>query len=307
VSERRSTVALIGLGNIGGVVAGALCAAGRHDVTVCTRRPVDAFRVEFGTTGTDVSPSVALTDPADASPVDWVLLCTKTYDSPGAAPWLRSLAGYESAVAVLQNGVDHVERIAPYVPDASRVLPAIVYFNGERLDRLRFRYRPAGECDLVVPQGALGQQFKDLFDGTFLRIADFPDFPTLIWRKLLLNAIGNPLTALTAQRQAIFRRADVKELCRAILREAVTVGAAERALFAPDEIERTIATLLNYPPDAGTSMYFDRMAGRPLEFDALTGAIVRAGERHGIATPVNRTLLTLLQTISENLPPAPEG
>jgi len=45
-------------------------------------------------------------------------------------------------------------------------------------------------------------------------------------------------------------------------------------------------------------MYFDRLAGRPLEVEALTGAIVAAGERHGIATPLNRALLVLLRAIS---------
>ncbi|MGP6156007.1 MAG: ketopantoate reductase C-terminal domain-containing protein [Vulcanimicrobiaceae bacterium] len=93
------------------------------------------------------------------------------------------------------------------------------------------------------------------------------------------------------------------ELCRAILAEAVAVAAAEGVQVAPDEGERVIATLLSYPPEAGTSMYFDRVASRPLEFDALTGAIVRAAERHGIATPVNRALLTMLRTISENVAP----
>jgi len=46
-------------------------------------------------------------------------------------------------------------------------------------------------------------------------------------------------------------------------------------------------------------MYFDRLAGRSLEAEALTGAIVAAGQRHGIATPLNRALLTLLSAISD--------
>jgi 2-dehydropantoate 2-reductase len=45
-------------------------------------------------------------------------------------------------------------------------------------------------------------------------------------------------------------------------------------------------------------MYFDCLSGRPLEIEALTGAIVAAGERHAIATPLNRALLTLLRAIS---------
>jgi 2-dehydropantoate 2-reductase len=61
-----------------------------------------------------------------------------------------------------------------------------------------------------------------------------------------------------------------------------------------------LAALLTYPPDAGTSMYFDRLAGRPLEIEALTGAVVAAGERHRMPTPLNRMLLTLASAISDD-------
>jgi 2-dehydropantoate 2-reductase len=60
-----------------------------------------------------------------------------------------------------------------------------------------------------------------------------------------------------------------------------------------------MTTLLTYPPEAGTSMYFDRLAGRSLEIEPLTGAIVAAGERLGIATPLNRAMLTLLRAVSD--------
>jgi 2-dehydropantoate 2-reductase len=56
---------------------------------------------------------------------------------------------------------------------------------------------------------------------------------------------------------------------------------------------------MKFVPELGTSMYFDRLAGRAFEVEALTGAIVAAGERHGLATPLNRMLLTLLRAINE--------
>ena len=60
-----------------------------------------------------------------------------------------------------------------------------------------------------------------------------------------------------------------------------------------------MARLLTYPPEAGTSMYFDRMGGRALEVEALTGAIVAAGKRFGIATPLNGALAALLRAVSD--------
>jgi 2-dehydropantoate 2-reductase len=100
--------------------------------------------------------------------------------------------------------------------------------------------------------------------------------------------VVNPITALTRQRQAVMRREEVRTLALAVLGEAIAVASADGARLALDEAQQTMTTLFGYPAEAGTSMYFDIMAGRPLEVDALSGAIVAAGERLGIATPLNR-------------------
>jgi 2-dehydropantoate 2-reductase len=62
-----------------------------------------------------------------------------------------------------------------------------------------------------------------------------------------------------------------------------------------------MATLLDISGELGTSMYFDRLAGRPLEAGALSGATIEGGKRHGIATPLNRALLALLRAINEGM------
>jgi 2-dehydropantoate 2-reductase len=295
--SKRTTVAVIGLGSIGGVIAGVLAALDRYDIVACVRQPIDRLTVEHpeGTIGV---PMRALTDPAAAEPVDWVLLCTKTQDSEAGAPWLARLCGPRTRVATLQNGIGHAEQLAPFVGQAT-IVPTIVYYNGERLAPDRIRLRRAGQYEFAVGDDDGGRAFAALLDGTGLRILLSPDFKTLVWRKLLLNAMANPITALTLQRQAVFRHEDVKALCLDILKETATVARADGAQFPEDEPEKLLATLLTYPPDAGTSMYFDRLAGRPLEIEALTGAVVAAGQRHGIATPLNRVLLTLGRAVSD--------
>jgi len=293
----RTTVAVIGLGSIGGIIAGFLAALDRYDVVACVRRPIARLVVERKDSTIDV-PIRALTDPAQAKPVDWVLMCTKTQDTESSAPWLRHLCGPNTRVAALQNGIGHAERLAPFAGQAS-VVPAIVYYNGERLAPDRVRYRRAGDYDFALTDDPDGRAFAALLDGSGLRILQSGDFKTLAWRKLLLNAMANPITALTLQRQAVFRRDDVKALCLAILEEAAAVGRADGAQLAANEPEQLLATLLTYPPDAGTSMYFDRLAGRPLEIDALSGAVVAAGERHGMPTPLNRMMLTLGRAVSD--------
>jgi 2-dehydropantoate 2-reductase len=296
-ATQRSTVAVIGLGSIGGAAAGCLAAAARHDVIACARKPLERLTLD-GPNGTAELPLRSFTDPANAKPVDWVLLCTKTHQTQSAAPWLQRLCTPATRVAVLQNGIDHVARVTPLAQGAA-VLPVIVYYNGERLAADRVRLRQGANADFVVPNDDAGRAFARLFEGSPLRTQLGDDFVTLAWRKLLLNAVASPVTALTLQRQAVLRRPDIKALCLAVLDEAIAVGRAEGAKLADDDGERTLATLYTFAGELGTSMYFDRLAGRPLEIEALNGAIVAAGERHRIATPLNRALLALLRAVND--------
>jgi 2-dehydropantoate 2-reductase len=293
----RKSIAIIGLGSIGGIVAGLLRATDRHDIIACVRRPIARLTVERSEGPVEV-PLTALIDPDQAKPVDWVLLCTKAQDTAASAVWLQRLCGANTRVASLQNGIGHAERVQPFVGRAT-VVPTIVYYNGERLAPDRVRYRRTGEHDFAVADDADGRAFASLLKGTSLFTFVTPDFTTLAWRKLLLNAAANPISALTIQRNHVFRRGDIRDLCHALLEEAVTVAQADGAKLPADEIAQAMDRLLAVPIDAGSSMYFDRIAGRPLEIDALTGAVVAAGERHKIATPLNRMLLTLARAARE--------
>ncbi len=296
-AHQRLRVAVVGLGSIGGVAAGCLATADRHDVVACLRRPIERLTLDQPGGSVEVN-LAALTQPTDAQPVDWVLLCTKTHQTQSAAPWLARLCTPSTRVAVLQNGLGHVARVAPLAAGAT-VLPVIVYYNGERLAPDRVRLRQGSDQDMAVANDEAGRAFAALFEDTPLRVLCSDDFATLIWRKLLINAVANPITTLTLQRQAVLRRPDVQELCHAVLAEAVAVARAEGAKLADDEPARAMATLFSFSGELGTSMYFDRLAGRQLEVEALTGAIVAAGTRHGIATPLNAALLTLLRAIDD--------
>ena len=294
---RRLSVAVVGLGGVGGGAAGSLAAAGRHDIMACTRQSIARLTLERAE-GPVEAPLRILADPAQAKPVDWVLVCTKTHQTAATGPWLARLCTPATRVAVLQNGIDHIVRVSPLVGGAT-IVPVLVYYNGERLAPDRVRIRHAGSFDAVVADDDPGRAFVDLFEGTPLRIIRSGDFATLAWRKLLINAVANPITALTLQRQAVLRRSDIQDLCRGILDEAVAAARAEGVKLAEDETARTIATLENFSGELGTSMYFDRLAGHRVEVEALTGAIVAAGDRHGMAMPLNRALLTLLRAIND--------
>jgi 2-dehydropantoate 2-reductase len=149
-----NNIAVVGLGSIGGIIAGYLAKTGRHRVFACVRKPIAELTLD-GPDGTAKVPLDTLADPAKAEPAEWVLLCTKTHQTEATAPWLAQLCASNTKVAVLQNGVDHVARVAPLVNGAT-VVPVIVYYNGERIADDHMRLRQGAGQDLLVAKDETG-------------------------------------------------------------------------------------------------------------------------------------------------------
>ncbi|MET0552371.1 MAG: 2-dehydropantoate 2-reductase [Vicinamibacteria bacterium] len=287
------TIAIVGPGAVGGVLAGWLTKAGRSALTLCGRRAQPALTVETLAGPVAVGAPVH-TDPSQARPVGWVLVTTKTYDAAGAAAWFPALVGPATRVAILQNGVEHRERFAPYV-DAARIVPVMIDCPAERPSPDRVVQRGPGRMEVASDED--GRAFAALFAGTDLAVALTDDFRTAIWRKLCLNAAG-ALSALLLRPAGILRDDDLAEVARDLVRECVAVARAEGARLDDATVEETIAACRRAAPDSVNSLHADRAAGRPMEVDARNGAIVRIGRRHGIPTPCNRMAATLLEALA---------
>jgi len=284
-------IAVVGVGAIGGAVAAPLVATGAHDVTLCVREAFASLVVE-SPAGRLELPARCERDPARAAPVDWILLATKAYDVPAAAPWLRALCRAGATLAVLQNGVEHRERVQPYA-GAAEILPVVVECPAERIAPGHVVQRAAAR--LTVPAGRAGDAFAALFAGTLVAIERSPDWQSVAWRKLCLNVASGPLLALTGRPHEVLHAPGMADLALGLMRECIAVGRAEGAQLAETLLDEILARLLATPGSAGNSMLYDRRAGRRLETDARNGAVVRLGERHGIATPLNAAVCALLE------------
>jgi 2-dehydropantoate 2-reductase len=283
-------VAVVGVGAIGGVLASLLETTGLHEITLCTRRAIEALVVKTPD-GVVTVRAKNLTMPDQADAVDWVLVATKTYDAPGAGMWLRGLAKSGAAVAVVQNGVEHRERFAPYVT-AERIVPVVIDCPVEREQNGTVVQR--GKVTMKVEEGPLGGEFEELFRGSKVEIELVPDFKTAAWRKLCTNAAG-AINALTMKPARVFHEEPVAQLALAMVAEVVAVGRAEGARLDESVGKQVVDMFRGQPKDSVNSLLADRIAGRRMETDARNGVIVRLGEKHGIATPLNRMAVAVLE------------
>jgi 2-dehydropantoate 2-reductase len=286
------TTAVIGAGALGTVIAAALHEAGRP-VVLCARTRPDELRIDSTATGTSRRVELPIvTDPRDLGPVGWVVLTTKSQDTAGAKPWLTHLVDAGTTVLPVQNGVSHHERLAGLVPPEG-VLPAIAYISAERIAPGHVVHL-AGK-QLIVPAGPRAAGTGELFEPTEINLRADPDFVTVLWRKLMSNVAANAITALTMRRMDVFDLPEVRELALGLLRETVAVGVAAGAELGESDVDEVLTMYGRLPRDNGSSMLYDRLAGRRLEHEYLTGAVVAGATEHGIAVPLNRAVLALLR------------
>jgi len=286
-------IAVVGPGAIGGTIAAELSRGGVHELVVCARTPFERLEVETPTGPLVATPRVLL-DPAEASPVDWVLVATKAYDHAATALWLKPLFGEGTRIAILQNGVEHVARFSPYVP-ASSLLPVVVSCPAGRSAPGRIRLRR--QAALRVPDTADGRAFAALFSRSEVVVTTVADFMSELWRKLCLNCAG-AVSAILMQPAAPSKRAGIAQLMRDLASECRAVANAEGASLGDDAVDDAVASYLRGAPDAINSLHADRLAGRPMEIDARNGVVVRLGAKHGIPTPLNKAVVALLEAVS---------
>ena len=286
-------IAIVGVGAIGGVLAGQLETAGGHELTLCTRRPLPSLIVETPDGIVHVRAHNA-THPAELKPVDWILVATKTYDATTSAAWFPSLTGPDTHLAVIQNGVEHRENFAGLFP-AERVLPVVIDVPAERRPDGSVLQRSAAV--MRVEDSAAGSAFATLFAGTKTQVELTSDFLSAAWRKLCINSAG-VLSALTLKPAGVLRDEAIGEVVLGIIAECVAVGRAEGAALDDATGERILAGYRAGSPDSINSLLADRLANRATEIDARNGVIIRRGLKHNIPTPLNAMAVALFKAMT---------
>ncbi|MBT2246294.1 2-dehydropantoate 2-reductase [Sphingobium sp. BHU LFT2] len=283
------TVAIVGTGAIGSTIAAWLIDSDKTDVTLCARTPFDHLSVQTPDQLLESDPRV-VTDPSDATPVDWVVIATKTYDAIGASVWLERLVRKDTRVAILQNGVEHMVRFPQLARE--QLLPAIVDIPAERHSPGNVVQRRNGS--ILVPEGAAGLAFVDLFAHSPIEVATSTDWTSAAWKKLAINCAG-AVNALTLKPAAISADEEIAELMRGLVRECILVGRAEGAQLSDTLVEEVVAGYRSSPADSINSIHADRLSGRPTEADARNGVIARLAEKHGLEAPFNKMADVILR------------
>jgi 2-dehydropantoate 2-reductase len=311
-------ICVFGAGAIGGLMGARLAAAG-EEVTLIARGPHLAATREHGlrlqAEGKEVilKPKIA-GSAAEAGEQDYVVVALKASAVAGVVEAMQPLLGPSTAVVMAVNGLPwwyfyglagpwRDRRLASLDPEGkqwtgigpARVIGCVVYPAAEVVAPGVVRHISGDRFSLGEPDGSRSERVEALSRAMIragFKAPVKPDIRTEIWVKLWGNVAFNPISALTGGTlRQIAADPMTRALARRIMGEAEAV-AAEFGITMPIDVERRIEGAAAIG-DHKTSMLQDFERGRPIELDAIVGAVAELGRLVDLPTPAIDSVFAL--------------
>ena len=299
---------IAGAGAIGGYIGAKLSQSGA-DVTLFARGPhlaamqANGLRILTSDGDFTAHPRI-IGDLTESGPADVIFLGVKAHGltalAPHVAPWISE----ETTVVSTQNGIPWwyfenppLERVDPggviakSIPQKN-VLGSIAYFATDIVEPGVIRHNEGNRISLGEPDGSRSDRGRKIAEALIKAGLRAPFSTRLrheIWVKILGNVAFNPLSALT--RATLVQMVHDPEVCalvRNIMMETEAV-AAKLGMELPVTIDQRIAGAEKVG-EHKTSMLQDLEAGRPMEIEAIAGAVVELGDRLGVPMPHTRAV-----------------
>jgi 2-dehydropantoate 2-reductase len=316
---------IAGAGAIGAYIGARMAQAG-FDVTLFARGPhlraMQEHGVQVKSSEGDFTahPTIAASL-EEVGPVDVVFLGVKAHGLPHLAPHLKSVLGPDTTVVSTQNGIPwwyfqgfggdwdglRLERVDPggvisAAIEAKQVVGSIVYFSTEITAPGVVQHIEGNRISLGEPDGSRSDRLRRIAEAMIasgLRCPVTTRIRHEIWVKVLGNASLNPVSALTrATLVQMVRDPGVCSVIRGIMQEVEAVSG-KLGMELPVSIDQRIAGAEKVG-EHKTSMLQDLEAGRPMELEALVGAVVELGERVGLPMTCTRTVYNCTKLLAES-------
>jgi 2-dehydropantoate 2-reductase len=313
-------IAVVGAGAVG-CLLGAYLARARHSVELIGRPELVSTVREYGLRivgppeqvyRVDVRPRI---EPEDMP--DVVILTVKTFDlAPASDALARALPG-PVPVLLPQNGLG-IERVASdalahggwtspseWTVRAVHSVPATLVSPGV--------VREGGSGEIILPDPAVAGRsaprvgiFRDLLEGAGFSVRLAREFEREIWRKALLNAAVNPVTATLGVTNGALLRGPARDRALALLGEARAAARAAGFVFSEEEATIDLDRVVQATATNRSSMLQDLDRGRTTEIDSISGEILRIASEHGVDLPATRKIIDEVRRRSGVRDPRPQ-
>lgn len=284
---------ILGPGSLGCLWAARLLQAG-HGVTLLGRPggPVGPDWLSLEASGRVDRYQVVRNTPDSRGAIQHLLVATKAHQTLEAiAPCLPALTG-DADVLLLQNGMG-VQQAATELLAGHPVFCGVSTEGAYLRGPLQVVHAGRG----LTRIGALSAEHQVRLPALLAALANIDlaletedNIQRRLWEKLAINCAINPLTALHRCRNGELAQGEALQQLRRVCSEISQVLLAEGLADIAEGLEARALHVVKLTAGNYSSMYQDVAAGRPTEIDYITGYLLQAAARHGIATPLNAEL-----------------
>jgi 2-dehydropantoate 2-reductase len=308
LSRRRGVdvkIAVIGAGAMGGLFAGQLAASGQ-DVSLVEVNPVQIDTVStqglrLTIDGKDKIVALPIDTAQNYSTAfDLLIVFTKGMHTQAAIKAASHLVGPDTLALTVQNGLGNVEMIETVIP-RERIIKGMTNWPATVIGTGHVNVPGAGEVHLWPAAGGRFPMFEEVchvLDEAGLNCCADASVDASIWEKVAFNAALNSVAAvagMTVGEMADSR--DAREIILSILEEALATASALGVAVDRPRTRQSVEYALANHRDHKPSMLQDRLAGRPMEIDTITGAVAAQAERQAVPAPVTGTITRVLRLI----------
>lgn len=299
-------ILVMGAGAVGAFYGAKLQQAG-EEVVLCARgenlRALKEHGLEIKSAKGNIKVKVKATEqPREFAPYDLILFAVKSYDTESAARQLDGCLAQDGILMTIQNGVENEEMLCRFFPRES-VMGGNSRVGAELVAPGKILHTAIGVIEFGELDGRetpRAQRLAEMFKRAGILGELTTDLKTIRWYKLMGNNSTNSVSALT--RTTLGQMLEDPEgynLVRTLMLETLAVGRAEGAKVSDDRVDvqlKQILTALNAHA-IKTSTLQDLEKGKRLEYDAISGAVVRAARKHGMRVPATETVYALLRLL----------
>jgi 2-dehydropantoate 2-reductase len=294
-SSGFSSIIILGAGAIGSYY-GAILSQSCNVLLVGRRKHTEAIRkkglIVTGSINQTFHPEIS-TGIVDVPENCLIIVTTKAFDTEEAINGIKRLLRPDTTVLVLQNGLGNEEVVRGLVDLRVSVVRGLTSTGVEFLAPGRIDVKLLTET--ILPATSSGVRIQTVFKscGLEVRLTDRMEYE--VWRKLAMNCVINPLSALFRVPDRDIAADSLRNVRKGIVEECISVAEREGVTLEPslvDEITAAAAVYSNV-----SSMCQDILRGRRTEIGFLNGMVVKLGKRHGIPTPVYEVITDLIRFI----------
>lgn len=299
-------ILIMGAGAVGLFYGARLQRAG-EDVYYCARgenlRVLREHGLEVKSFQGDFKLQVKATgDPREFAPYELILFCVKSYDTIATARLLDGCLGEGGAVMTIQNGVENEAALCTVLPRES-VMGGNARVGAELTAPGKLLHTASGIIEFGELDGRDTPRAERMTEA-FKRAGVFGQFTrdlkSVRWKKLMGNNGTNTVSALArCTLGEMFADPEGDALVHRLIAETAMVGRADGANISDEDVEAlyNVARGFSNASAIRTSTLQDLERGKRLEYDAISGAVVRAARRHGLNVPATETVHALLKLL----------